>query len=176
TYRASVLTGFMRRVRALTRRSITAIVMGTEAENLFNAIDLKTWISEGLVDTVIPYMSGSGLDSSRASFLDPRDAEPFVRLTQGTQCKAAVNLMPRQILPEDYRRRAHALYATGLDHLFFWDCYQRNDFSHSWSALRRLGHKDEIAAWVRGGAPKLQYGGARITKLGDWDLRYATPG
>ncbi len=181
-YRAGVLTGFMREVRAAAHRAagrpiaITAIVMGTEEENLYNAIDVRTWVAQGLVDTIIPYTSGRDLNSARDSFVNPRDAEPFLRMTKGTACQAAINLMPRQISPEDYRKRAHGLYELGAENLFFWDCYQRCDFSHSWSALRRLGHKEEIAAWVRSGAPKIAQPGTTLRKLGDWDFRYATPG
>ena len=78
--------------------------------------------------------------------------------------------------PEDYRRRAHGLYQAGVENLFFWDCYQRSDYSRSWTALRRLGHHEEIADWVNAGEPAIRQSGATLHKLGNWDLRYGTPG
>ncbi len=78
--------------------------------------------------------------------------------------------------PEEYRKRASQCYAQGLDNLFFWDTNARYDFSPSWSALRRLGHKEELEAWVRAGSPALPRPATKLKKLGDWDLTYATPG
>jgi hypothetical protein len=176
-HRAEILTGFMREVRqAFPKLEITAVVMGTPEENLYNAMDLEGWVRQDLVDTLIPYSSGPTLNSNLDSFTDPAQAEWFLRVTRGSRCKLALNLMPRQITPEEYRRRAHGLYQAGVEHLFFWDCYQRCDFSPSWTALRRLGHREELAEWVRSGSPKIERPGSRLTRLGDWDLAYATPG
>lgn len=186
-HRANVLTDFMRELRAAaedeTRRqrrakpiAITVVVLSSVAENLQQAIDLETWVREELIDTLVPYSSVAGLASDRASWLDPREAEPFVRLTRGTKCHLSLNLMPRQIAPEEYRRRAHALYEAGVQSLFFWDCYQRNNYDLSWSALRRLGHREEIARWYQDGAPGFARGRAQLRKIGNWDLSYRTPG
>jgi hypothetical protein len=186
-HRATVLTGFMREVRdalaqsaRLQNRSkpfeLTAIVMGTEQENLYNAMDLAIWVGEGLVDTIVPYTSGSGLESSGDSWVNPKDAEFFLKITSGTRTRLALNMMPRVLPPEVYRRRAHALYSMGVEHLFFWDCNARYDCSPSWSALRRLGHREELAASARRGSPLFEQPGQHLDKLGDWDLRYATPG
>ena len=186
-YRATFLTQFMREVREMlddeARRQgrkrpfeVSAIVMGTEQANLYYAMDLEEWIREGLVDTLVPYTSTGSLNSGQDTFVDPGAAEYFLRITRGTSCKAAASLLPRQITPEDYRRRAHGLYQAGVENLFFWDCYQRCDYSRSWTTLRRLGHREEIADWVRAGAPAIQQSGATLHKLGDWDLRYDTPG
>ena len=46
------------------RIEISAIVGGTEGENLINGMDLAAWVDEGLVDTLIPYTSGPNYDSS----------------------------------------------------------------------------------------------------------------
>jgi hypothetical protein len=99
-----------------------------------------------------------------------------LKITQGSACKLALNLMPRKLPPEEFRRRAHALYKVGTEFLFFWDSDQRNDFDPSWTALRRLGHRDELEAWTRAGSPKLERPGSNLKKLGDWDLSYVTPG
>ncbi|MBM3773593.1 MAG: hypothetical protein FJW37_00335 [Acidobacteria bacterium] len=176
SFRASVLTAFMREVRAVFKREITAIVMSSEAENLYFAMDLEAWIEEGLVDTIVPYSSVERLLSSADSWTNPKDAEFFLRITRGTRAKLALNLMPRVLRPDEYRRRAHALYQAGVERLFFWDTNARNDFSPSWSVLRRLGHRRELEAWARAGSPKYEPPGSNLRRLGDWDLGYATPG
>ena len=89
-HRAGVLTQFMRELRtALTRMAqqqkrkpyeLTAIVLGTEQENLYNAIDLQEWIHAGLVDTIVPYTSRPNLRSSEDSFANPAEADFFVRI------------------------------------------------------------------------------------------------
>jgi len=150
-YRASYLTQFMREVRAamddVARKQgrkkhpeVSAIVMSSEAENLYFAMDVETWVREGLIDTLIPYTS--------VKRLDPADAKFFLKITQGTQCKMELNLMPRQLSPEEYRARDHRLYNAGVENLFLRDTNGRSNFSRSWTVLRRLGHRDAIDAWV----------------------------
>ncbi|MCC6590002.1 MAG: family 10 glycosylhydrolase [Bryobacterales bacterium] len=186
-HRAMVLTEFMREVRQLLNEAakrrarskplgLTAITMGTEQDNLLQAMDLEQWVKQGVVDTIVPYSTHPRLLSTSDSFTDPKDVGFFVRITRGTPVKVAINLMPRQLSPEEYRKRANQCYAQGVDNLFFWDTNARYDFSPSWSALRRLGHKEELQAWVRAGSPALPRPGAKLKKLGDWDLTYATPG
>jgi uncharacterized lipoprotein YddW (UPF0748 family) len=187
SYRARTLTQFHREVREAmdavateqrrSRIAVSAIVMRDEQENLANAMDLKAWIDEGLVDTIIPYSSAPNQDSVAEGWTDVRDAEYFVSLTAGTRCTLALNIMPRQMSPEAYRKRAVALYAAGVENLFFWDCtVGRADYSASWDALRRLGHRDELEAWTSEGEPALASPAKDMTKLGDWDLSYDTPG
>ena len=185
-HRAGVLTEFMREVRTTMneiareqkrkRIEISAIVMSSEQENIYYGMDLPAWIKDGSVDMIIPYSSVPNLNSNADSFDNPRSAEFFLEITRGTSCKAAFNMMPRQLPPETYRLRAHRLYQAGAEHMFFWDCNDRHDYSPAWSALRRLGHREEIANWVRAGAPKLPRPGSSLRRLGDWDLSYATPG
>lgn len=63
----------------------------------------------------------------------------------------------------------------GLENLFFWDTNARDDFGPSWSALRRLGHREELAEWAQKGATSFERPGQKLYQLGDWDLRYVTP-
>ena len=130
-HRASVMTDFMREVRAAMRESaersgreqpleITAIVMSTQSENLHNGLDLEAWIRESTVDTIVPYTSVPKLLSSGDSWVDPREAEYFLRITTGTDCKLALNLMPRQLPAETYftrrmacTRPAHSICSSG---------------------------------------------------------------
>ena len=190
SYRAGVLTEFMRGVRAAmdeeahaqgrrVRIEISAIVGGTERENLIDGMDLRAWVNEGLVDTLIPYTSGPNYDSSVTAWTDPRQLEYFVNLVRGTSCVLAPNLMPRHMSPEEFRQRASTVYSAGAEHIFFWDCAGgsgRANYRDMWTALRRLGHRAEIEAWRASGESNLSAVRAELRKLGDWDLSYVTPG
>ena len=187
-YRARVLTEFMREVRELVdgaaaaqgrEIAVSAVVLDTEASNLYNALDLKAWIDEGLVDTLIPYTSEPNLNSTVTGWADASDAEYFVSLTRGTKCGLALNLMPRDLTAEQYRTLAASLYEAGVENLFFWDAdmlQARFSSEGSWNALRRLGHRDEVEAWVAGGRPSLATKALKLTRIGDWDVSYDTPG
>ncbi len=189
-YRAETLTQFMREVRAAmddeaqtqgrsSRIQVSAIVGATEQENLQLAMDLRAWVAEGLVDTLIPYSSELGMDSSLHAWRDPDAAAWLLDLTQGSTCTVAPNIMPRHLAPEEFRRRAGGLYQVGVPHLFFWDCAGaagRANYLDMWSAIRRLGHRKEIAAWQAAGETELTTATRELDRLGDWDLSYQTPG
>ena len=187
-HKAGALTQFHREVRQamdevaeerkLGRRiQVSAVTMRDERENMLYGMDLKAWIDEGLVDTIIPYTSERMLDSAAESWADPESVRYFVELTRGTGCKLAPNIMPRQMSADDYRSRIAGLYSVGVENFFFWDCApNRANFTYSYDAMRRLGHRDEIEAWSAEGRPS--HGPTRIElkQLGGWDYRYATPG
>ena len=165
--------------RRRVRIEISAIVGGTEEENLINGMDLAAWVSEGLVDTLIPYTSGPNYDSSVTAWTDPKQLEYFVNLVRETSCVLAPNLMPRHMTPEEFRRRAATVYSAGAENMFFWDCAGgsgRANYRDMWNALRRLGHRDEIDAWRASGESDLSNPRMDLSKLGDWNLSYVTPG
>ncbi len=186
-YRARTMTRFMSQLRETLddeakkqgRRKIeiSAVVLRNEEENLYNALDLKAWIEQGLVDTIVPYTSRPDLDSMQKSWTDAGEIEWFVSLTKGTPCRLALNLMPRQQSAEDFRRMANLIYDAGVEELFFWDGdVGRSNFRASYSALRRLGHREEIASWAMAGEKPLSAPRVTLRRLGDWDLSYDTPG
>ena len=189
-FRAEVLTQFMREVRQALdetateqRRSqpfhVSAVVLSGEAENLENAIDLRQWVAQGLVDTIIPYTSEPDLDSMTPAWTDPASLQFFVDLVRGTPVTLAPNVMPRHMPPGDLRRRAADIYDAGAEHMFFWDSAGgggRATYGAMWNALRRLGHRQEIDAWRTDGAPDIDACVRPLHTLGDWDLRYQTPG
>ena len=190
SYRARTLTQFLREVREAMdeaglaqgrgkRLEVSAVVMASLEENLFHAMDLKAWVDEGLIDTIMPYSSFPDLESMEEAWTDPSDILPFVSITKGTACKLAPNIMPRQLSPEAIRRRAAALYDAGVDNLFLWDAdvlQPRSNSAGSWNVFKRLGHREEIDAWREAGEPGLETPVVTITNLGDWDLSYRTPG
>ena len=181
TYRSRAATRFMKDLRRTLEESareqgrdepfeITAWVFGSLQENLEFGLDPETWVREGLVDTLIPYSSAKHLFSWQPSWEDPRDVAAWVSLTRGTGTKLALNVMPRNLPVAEYRRKAHALYGAGVEYLAFWDTVIHG--SASSLALRRLGHAEEIAAWLRAGQPAEELPFSRLRKLGDWDLSF----
>ncbi len=188
-YRCGVLNEFMREVRQemdavasdmgrARRIEVSAIVSGRHEENFKHGMDVPQWISEGLVDTIIPYTMAPQLDSAAESWTDMRDAAHWVSLTRGSACKLAFSILPRYMSPEAYWTKANQLYQAGAEYLFFWDCAGRVNYTnqHQWNALRRLGHKEEIAAWVAAGQPSLAPIQKTLARLGDWNMAYETPG
>ncbi len=186
SYRASVLTGFMRELRGRLRDeerrlgrkpiAVTAVVMSSRDENYGYGLDLDAWVTEGLIDTLLPFSSVPGIDSYTPAWVDPSSAAYFIRLTKGTPCRLALDILPRAMPPEDYMRRVYALYAAGVENLCFWDTYSRTNFDRSWSILRRLGHKEELTQWAQSGSPAVEKPQGRLVRIGDWDWSYDTPG
>ena len=189
SYRARILTQFMREVRQAMdavaeekgrskRIEITAITMRNEEENLVNGMDLQAWVDEGLVDTLIPFTSEPNLNHQAEAWTDVTKVDYFLSLTRGTSCRLAVSIQPTHMSAEGYRRRADALYKAGVESLFFWwaDVASNANYKGSWSALRRLGNQEEIEAWVKAGEPSLAAPTMTVRKLDDWLTSYVTPG
>jgi secreted protein with Ig-like and vWFA domain len=106
-----------------------------------------------------------------------RDAEYWISLTKGTATTLALNIMPRQMSAEEYRRRVAPLYEAGVEHLFFWDgAMGRSQHTGASHVMRRLGHKEEVADWVKGDQPSLAAPRMWLRNLGDWDFSYVSPG
>ena len=189
-YRSRVLTQFMREVRQamdeVSREqgrskpiAVSAVVEGTEAANAFFGCDLKTWAQEGLVDTLIPYVSDWEARGGTAPWTDARELDYFLDAVDGTACLLAPNLMPRSMSPEDFRRRAATIYGAGVEHLFFWDSaggHGRANNRPMWSAVRRLGHVDEVLAWRDAGEPDLGWISSDLRSVGGWSTAYADAG
>ena len=197
-HRAAAMTSFMRRVREAMdvaadeaerqkRLGITAFVLGVEADNLFFGLDVAAWAREGLVDTLIPYSPAPlALPTEEDTWSSAAQVEPFVAATRGTSCRLAVNVMPYHMHPEDYRRMAAMLYGAGAASLFFWASSSaanihsplvgRANYWPAWNALRRLGHRGEIEAWIHAGEPSLEAPSMALTSLGGFDMSYVAAG
>ena len=148
-YRAEVMTEFMRNLRKEMNEigdrrgkkiEISAHVLNDEETNLFYALDVPAWVREGLIDNLISYPWQDG----------EIDVPYFVKLTRGAGVAYYNEVMPRRMPPEEYRRRALADYAAGVDGLCFWDTNGRDRFKKEYSMIRRLGHKDDLAGWDDG--------------------------
>ena len=126
--------------RAQGRRvQVSAYLLNNVAQCLSYGLDVPTWVREGLVDFIIPYPWHGNMDVDLAA---------FAGLTRGTACRTYAEVLPRQMSPAQYRERALACYEDGADGLAFWDTDTENRLSYKeqWNTLRRLGHRDELAA------------------------------
>ena len=59
--------------------------------------------------------------------------------------KVYIEIMPRQLPNEEFKRRALDLYNCGAERIALWDTCCRAEPRAMWVAAGRLGHKDELA-------------------------------
>ncbi len=182
-YRSRSLTDFMRRLRQAMdevgvssgrRLRVSAVVAKDEEENLYYGIDLKTWVAEGLVDVLIPFSSHPEYNMIAEAWSDTEATRYFRSLVAGTPCELSFNIQPSEMEPGRLRRRASELYRAGAEGLFFWNTPSR--YSEHWTALRRLGHAEELEAWRGAGEPDTASRSVKLTKHGEWNTAYVTPG
>lgn len=113
-------------------------------ECLFNALDVATWIGEGLVDYLLLHLH----------VYEQHDGTPWqgkireiAALTRGTDTRLIVDVYPRRMPPRQYRRIAMSYYDAGADGLSFWDSHGRHYRASEWAFVRRLGHRDLLRDW-----------------------------
>ncbi|MBM3242408.1 hypothetical protein FJZ31_39620 [Candidatus Poribacteria bacterium] len=114
------------------------------AECLFNALDVPTWIREGLVDYLVVHLHVYGEHDGAA--VQPKIRE-FTELAKGTKTKVFVDVYPRRMPPRQYRKIALSYYAAGADGLAFWDSYGRYFRASEWAFIKRLGHRHDLPQW-----------------------------
>jgi len=162
-FKATFLTDFMRRVRVeldeyckntgRCKLAISVLTLANEKQNVFAALDVESWIKEGLVDDVIAYpmalIKSNKLSSSQTNIV-PIDIDYYKRITDGSDCKLYIEILPRRMKPETYRQRAMEIYNKGINGICLWDTYSRHLLLRQWTMASRLGHKDELASWDDG--------------------------
>jgi len=114
------------------------------AECMFNALDVETWIRDGLVDYL----------NVHVHLYSPHDGTPsqakireFTKLAKGTRTKVYVDMYPRRMPPRQYRLIGKNFYAAGADGLALWDAYNRHVRMSEWAFIKRLGHIDQPEVW-----------------------------
>ena len=147
---------------------------------------METWINERLIDTVVPYTSAEGLYSWELAWENPSDVEYWLSLTRNTQCQLSLDIMPRHLTPEQYHRKAYQLYNLGVESLTFWDSAKiwgpefdvHSSFHHGYGTelqyLKRLGHTEDLEAWVEAGEPPIALSTTQLKKVGDWEMTFIT--
>lgn len=180
-FRSEFITLFMRKLKASISMSaeelgkskinISVHVLANEQENRFWGLDVEAWIKEKLVDEVVAHprvMLAPNVKSSSAVDVVPIDVDYYTSIVRGTHCKLYMDVLPRQMSPEEYRKKAIDYYRKGIDGLCFWDT--KTNYLRTWSMMSRLGHKSEIKNWDDGAGklyrtiPIKSFGGCRVDR------------
>ena len=106
------------------------------------AMDVETWVEDGLVDQLVLHLEGVGAPdaSDRGPLI-----QPYLELAGGTNTQVYPDLYPRRQSADSMRIRALACYEAGVDGLCFWDCQGRALRLSNWAMHRLLGHEEELA-------------------------------
>ncbi|MBT4502015.1 MAG: hypothetical protein HOC74_30060 [Gemmatimonadetes bacterium] len=105
------------------------------------AMDLETWVREGLVDHLVTHIESIGQpDGSDVGSI----LAPWVELAKDSATQVHADLYPRRQSADSMRIRALACYETGVDGLCFWDCQGRAQRLSGWAMHRLLGHREEL--------------------------------
>ena len=94
--------------------------------------DVDTWISEGLVDYLMPTKK-----------IEDRWIRRWRELG-GERLHIWPDLRPRGMPGEYYVRRARRFYEAGADGFCFWDGERRPPRTSEWATARFLGHRDAL--------------------------------
>ncbi len=114
------------------------------SECLFNALDVATWIREGLVDYLVMHIHLYERHDGKA--VQPKIRE-VTSLAKGTRTKVCVDIYPRRMTPGQYHKVATSYYEAGADGLAFWDSFIRYYRSSEWAFVKRLGHREDLPGW-----------------------------
>ena len=82
-------------------------------------------------------------------------------------------ILPRQMSNEQFKARALDLYDCGAERIALWDTYGRAMIKTTWSTVRRLGHKNDLANMDVGEGEL--YRTLFMLKVGDRDLNRFNP-
>lgn len=115
------------------------------AELTFNALDVATWMKEGLVDHLVVHIHMYGLHDGTTVHGKIRE---LTDLARGTGTKVYIDIYPRRMPPYQYHKIATSYYAAGADGLSFWDTYGRYFRASEWAFVKRLGHRAELPGWA----------------------------
>jgi hypothetical protein len=109
---------------------------------LVHAMDVQSWVEEGLVDDLVVHIQ----DVGDAAGNDARETlRPYVELAQERTTEVYADLYPRRQSADSMRVRAMACYEAGVDGLCFWDCQKRTQRLSGWAMHRLLGQREELA-------------------------------
>ena len=166
-HRATFLTQLLRETRQMLdevgqkrgRRLRTAYVIPAEDYSassspdlgpftplLIHAMDVETWVEEGLVDDLVVHIQNVGDAAGKEA---QETLRPYVELARGTTTQVHADLCPRRQSADSMRVRAMACDEAGVDGLCFWDCQKRAQRLSGWAMHRMLGHQDELGQMKR---------------------------
>jgi hypothetical protein len=144
--RAEFMTTFVRDVRksldqagkAKNKKLTLSVWVWPSGKNVWlggtpmeEGLDVKGWIKEGLLDSVI---CQSGIDPEYVRLCKEKKCE-FILFTGYSGDEA---MSPSSITKA---------YQGGVEQFAFWDIDSSQLNPESWQWMRRIGHRDEMAAW-----------------------------
>jgi len=134
-YQADVLTPFVRQAKACLApgQRLSVIVPGTELDCRRWGLDVATWVSEGIVDDVLP--TGQSFTMNDVHCDDPQhlDFDYFNRLPGRERIRLIPMLYPWTLFERDYpawRDLLHAYLDHGADMYAVWDATPNGDGSN----------------------------------------------
>ncbi len=113
-------------------------------ESMYNALDVSTWIHDGLIDYLVLHLHVYGEHDGSA--MQPVIRE-FTNMAKGTKTKVYADIYPRRMPPRKYREIAMNYYDADVDGLSFWDSYVRCTRASEWAFIKRIGHRDDLVRW-----------------------------
>jgi hypothetical protein len=165
-WRADIITGYLRRVRqtldevaaevGCARIKFVAVVLGDRAANRFFSYDIERWVSEGLVDVLMPYPWTDYPDRWLAQGFVDVDVKYFAELVKKTACKLypmwlagiwRTHWTPEHVRMNEYFTKALRDYNDGADGLTAWDEVGL-DTAFRADRWLRLGHRERFAEWI----------------------------
>ncbi|NKB67405.1 MAG: hypothetical protein GKR89_10120 [Candidatus Latescibacteria bacterium] len=134
--------------------------------NLMWGVDIETIVRGGLADYLLPHPA---VAKNAAAWLPA-----LIELTRDTPIEIYPDLYPRRLPPAAALYSAQTFYELGADGLSLWDTYNRTPRLSEWALLKRMGHKDDIAAWRQQGKGSDYFRVLDLLRLGDHsgDSRY----
>lgn len=175
--RAEIMTGFMRKIRALLdevggakdipgqRLKFAVTTFSTEADNKKFGLDVETWIKEKLVDQIgiawFAYYT-SGLKTKTG------DTAYYARITEGTDVKIYPFYVGWKLSNgPDLLKKVARDYEQGADGVAFWDPNQFAGWASGkapyWPLVSRLGHREQ----VKNGALLFEPVQTPLTRMGE---------
>ena len=113
----------------------------------------------------------------RGELCGPRDqrerVSEWMELEKKYGVKLYFEILPRQMSNEQFKARALDLYDCGAERIALWDTYGRAMIKTTWSTVRRLGHKNDLANMDVGEGEL--YRTLFMLKVGDRDLNRFNP-
>ena len=91
----------------------------------------------------------------------------FMELEKKYGMKVYIEIMPREMAPNEIKRKAQEIYDAGCEHIGLWDTYSRYFRKREWAMWSRIGHKDDIASLNEEGMFKK----VKLIKLSGKNLR-----
>lgn len=99
--------------------------------------------------------------------------DEFMRLEKEYGVTVYLEIMPRTMTTEEYKKRALELYNCGCGHISLWDTYCRVPRKAEWSMIGRMGHRDELPTFTSGESDLFR--NIRILRIGDKDVSRYKP-